>query len=51
MGRKRIGACGGGFLLVEALAVDRTRQVVESAGAKDVRFRFAFQGAFGEGCS
>lgn len=51
VGGKLVGAGGGGFLLVYTMDVDRTRQAMGRAGAKEVRFQFDFQGAFGQGYS
>jgi D-glycero-alpha-D-manno-heptose-7-phosphate kinase len=44
MGGKLVGAGGGGFLMFYAEDKSRLRQAMHSAGLREVRFRFDFEG-------
>ena len=44
LGGKLIGAGGGGFLMFYAEDKARLRQAMRTAGLKEVRFRFDFEG-------
>jgi D-glycero-alpha-D-manno-heptose-7-phosphate kinase len=48
IGGKLVGAGGGGFLLLYTEDPARTRSALADAGAPEVRFRFDFQGCFGQ---
>jgi D-glycero-alpha-D-manno-heptose-7-phosphate kinase len=48
IGGKLVGAGGGGFLLLYTDDPARTRGALADAGAPEVRFRFDFQGCFGQ---
>jgi D-glycero-alpha-D-manno-heptose-7-phosphate kinase len=47
IGGKLVGAGGGGFLLVYAEEPAPVRQAMDEAGARELRFRFDFQGCTG----